>query len=89
MRFLVNLVIERDSYPNKISKVVIMEEYLYQVNFICRCTGEEISLFVWGLNTDDATHKITSVLCDYSGEYIWTCSNKVLALPRLKNRYNM
>lgn len=56
-----------------------MEQYLYQVNFICRCTGEKISLFVWGLDTDDATHKVTSALCGYNGEYIWTGSNKVLA----------
>ena len=56
-----------------------MEEYLYQVNFVCRCTGQKISLFVWGLNVDDATHKVTSVLCGYNGEYIWTGSNKVLA----------
>lgn len=62
-----------------------MEEYLYQVNFICRCTGEKISLFVWGLNTDDATHKVTSVLCGYNGEYIWTGSNKVLA-PTLSKK---
>ena len=84
MRYLVKLVIERESNPNKKRKVVIMEEYLYQVNFICRCTGEKISLFVWGLNTDDATHKVTSVLCGFNGEYIWTGSNKVLAPTQIK-----
>lgn len=50
-------------------------EYLYRVNFICRVTSEKISIYVWGLNTDDATHKVTGVLCGYNGEYIWTGSN--------------
>lgn len=55
-------------------EVVKMKEFLFCVNLICRVTGEKISIFVWGLNTDDATHKVTSVLCGYNGEYIWAGS---------------
>lgn len=52
-----------------------MEEYLYRVNLICKFSGENVSIFVWGQNTDDATYKVTHVLCGYNGEYIWTGSN--------------
>lgn len=63
-----------------------MEEYLYQVNLICRCTGEKTNLFVWGLNTDEATHKVTHVLCGYNGEYIWIGSNPVYRDNKLVSR---
>lgn len=50
-------------------------EYLYRVNLICRVTGERVSIFVWGPNAVEATHKVTHVLCGYNGAYIWIGSN--------------
>ena len=47
-----------------------MKEYLFRVGLICRVTGENISIFVWGLNSGDVTHKVTNVLCGCNGEYI-------------------
>jgi hypothetical protein len=46
--------------------------YLYQINMRDRQTGEKIYLKVPGINTDDATRKVTGIeLFGSNGPYIW------------------
>lgn len=54
-----------------------MKEYLYQVNMKDDKTGEVIKLRVWAKNVDEATHKVTSAIGGYRGEYSWQGSGPV------------
>lgn len=49
-----------------------MKEYLYSIGIVDRRTGERSDLRVWGKNLEEATHKLTSALFDFYGEYRWT-----------------
>lgn len=48
-----------------------MKEYLWEVGFKDKKTGEKHDLRVWATTNDKATHKLVDALFGYDKEYIW------------------
>lgn len=54
-----------------------MKERLYEVGLKDKATGDNISLYVWAENTDEATNKLVGTLIGPYCEYIWRGTSPV------------
>ena len=54
-----------------------MTEQLFSVGMRNRTTLEEIKLWVWAFDVDEATTKVVNAIGGYDGEYSWTGSGPI------------
>lgn len=63
-----------------------MTEYLYQVNFRNKETGEQMHLNVWAESADAATYKLTGTLIGFGCEYAWVSTGPLYKNNQLISR---